>query len=293
MTTIDLGPAPAAPTEPWAGVPRRVGLTLPELTHACETIGAPLPFEVATHRDDGLDARLGQTRSAAEAEALARAVAGFGEGSTSLQRRDLLDTNGTLDAGIAGALGLLATPEVVIDLDVVVDGLRGRAWHRQKGEAAASLATVDGLVFELSWYPSAAWAAELGRTATLPGDTARLTSAVPEQLEVPFATADAVFEALRTGRGDLVPVLTEGDVVVSSALEALSTEAHGRLRAVVATTADPENPLIGTVSWTLVNDGWRSMRTVSLDGELTLLITSVEPSELAADLAPVLAEVAR
>ncbi|MFE7226081.1 hypothetical protein ACFU7D_14920 [Nocardioides sp. NPDC057577] len=293
MTTIDLGPAPAAPTEPWAGVPRRVGLTLPELTHACEAIGAPLPFEVATHLDDGLDARLGQTRSAAEAEALAHAVAGFGEGSTSLRRRELLDADGTLDAGIAGALGLLATPEVVIDLDVVVDGLRGRAWHRQKGEAAASLATVDGLVFELSWYPSAAWSTELGRTATVPGETARLTSAVPEQLEVPFATADAVFEALRTGRGDLVPVLTDGDVVVSRALEALSTEAHGRLRAIVATTVDPENPLIGTVSWTLVNDGWRSMRTVSLDGELTLLITSVEPSELAADLAPVLAEVAR
>lgn len=293
MTMIDLGPAPSAPTEPWAGVPRRVGLTLPELTHACESIGAPLPFEVSTRRDGGLDARLGHSRAATEADALARAVAGFGEGAASLRRRDLLDTDGALDAGIAGALGLLATPEVVIDLDVVVDDWRGHAWHRQKGDAAASLATVDGLVFELSWYPSTAWAAELGRTATLPGETARTTSSVPEQLEVPFAVADAVFEALRTGRGDLVPVLTEGDVVVASALEALSTETHGRLRAVVATTADPENPLIGTVSWSLVNDGWRSMRTESLDGELTLLITSVEPSELAADLAPVLAEVAR
>ena len=293
MTTIDLGPAPAAPTEPWAGVPRRVGLTVPELTQACESIGAPLPFEAATHHNDGLDARLGRSRSAAEDEALERAFDGFGVGATSLQRRDLLDADETLDAGIAGALGLLATPEIVIDLDVVVDGLRGRAWHRQKGEAAASLATVDGLVFELSWYPSAAWATELGRTATLSGDTARMTSSVPEQLEVPFAVADAVFEALRTGRGDLVPVLTEGDVVLASALEALSTETHGRLRAVVATTADPESSLIGTVSWSLVNDGWRSMRTVSRDGELTLLITSVEPSELAADLAPVLAEVAR
>lgn len=293
MTTIDLGPAPAAPTEPWAGVPRRVGLTLPELTHACETIGAPLPFEVADHQEDGLDARLGRTRAAAEAEALAEAVAGFGDGGASLQRRELLDTDGTLEPGIAGALGLLATPEVVIDLDVVVDGRRGRAWHRQKGDAAASLATVDGLVFELSWYPSSAWTAELGRTATLPGDTARMTSQVPEELEVPYAVADAVFEALRTGRGDLVPVLTEGDVVVASALEALATETHGRLRAIVATTADPESSLIGTVSWSLVNDGWRSMRTTSLDGELTLLITSVEPSELAADIAPVLAEVAR
>ncbi|TQL70748.1 hypothetical protein FB381_4690 [Nocardioides albertanoniae] len=293
MTTIDLGPAPAAPTEPWAGVPRRVGLTLSELTRACEIIGAPLPFEVNDRQEEGLDARLGRSRAAAEAEALTRAVAGFGDGATSLQRRDLLDSDGTLEAGIAGALGLLATPEVVIDLDVVVDDRRGRAWHRQKGEAAASLATVDGLVFELSWYPSAAWTTELGRTATLPGDTARMTSSVPEQLEVPFAVADAVFEALRTGRGDLVPVLTEGDIVTATALEAMATETHGRLRAIVASTTDAEDALIGTVSWSLVNDGWRSMRTVSLDGDLTLLITSVEPSELAADIARVLAEVAR
>ena len=59
------------------------------------------------------------------------------------------------------------------------------------------------------------------------------------------------------------------------------------------TAFDVRGSLIGTVSWSLVNDGWRSMRTTSLDGELTLLITSVEPSELAADIAPVLAEVAR
>ncbi|MBO0842303.1 MAG: hypothetical protein J2O46_03900 [Nocardioides sp.] len=290
MTTIDLGPAPNPGSEPWAGVPRRVGLTLPELTSACTQIGAPLPFEALPQRDDGLQSRLGVTREGTEDEALARTLTGYGDGEASLRRRDLLGDS--LDSGIAGALGLLATPEIVVDVDVVVDGVRAHAWHRQQGDAAASLATVDGLVFELSWYPARSWAAELGRVATLPSETVRRTSRVPDHLEVPYAVADAVLEAIRTGRADLIPTLTSGDSTLAEALTAVAEETHGRLRAVVATAGDPETSPIGIVSWTLVADGWRALRTTSGD-ELLLTMTSVEPSELAADLAPVLAEVAR
>lgn len=292
MTTIDLGPTPPPTSEPWAGVPRRVGLTLAELSHACAVVGAPLPFETVEASGGGLDARLGQTRSSAQDDAFAAAVAAFGDPADSLGRRHLL-IDGTLEPGVAGALGLLATPTVALDLDVAIDDLRAHAWYRQDAEAVASLATVDGLVFELSWFPVAGWTAELARVAALPDDCARRTSQVPDHLEVPFELADAVFEALRSGRADLVPVLTSGDATLTSVLTAFTNEAHGRLRAIVASVADHDSSPIGVVSWTLAADGWRALRTTSVDGELTLVITRVQPDDLAAELAPVLAEVAR
>lgn len=297
MTTIDLGAAPPPSTDTWAGVPRRVGLTLPELTYACSVIDAPMPFEVAAATAaNGLDARLGQSRSSAEDEAYAAALAATGDPAESLGRRGLLAGTGsdaTLDPGLAGALGLLATPEVAVDLDVAIGGLRGHAWHRQHGDTVATIATVDGLVFEVSWFPVAGWAAELGRAAALPEDLPSTESGVPDHVEVPFALADAVFEALRSGRGDLVPVLTSGDPTLASVLTALTTESRGRLRAVVAAVSQDDPAPIGVVSWTLVADGWRALRPQAAEDEMRVVISTVEPSELAADLAPVLAEVTR
>lgn len=301
MTTIDLGPAPAAlPDEPWAGTPRRVGLTLPELTHGCDLLEAPLPFIVTGGTPaTGLEDRLGQSRTSVQDEAFHQAVAAFGDPASSLERRGLLDGGG-LDAGVAGALGLLATPEVALDIDIAIGGLRGHAWHRQKGDAVASLATIDGLEFELSWFPTAGWADELGRVAGLPEDVVLTTSQVPDHLEVPFELADAVLEAIRAGRGDLVPVLTSGDTTLSSVLTALAVETRGRLRAIVASVNadEPGEPApIGVVSWTLVADGWRALRptlhSASGEAEPTLTLTRVDVADLATDLAPVLAEVTR
>lgn len=294
MTTIDLGPSsPAQPDEPWAGVPRRVGLTLAELRHACRLVDAPLPFDVVESGPaSGLEDRLGQSRTSAQDAAFAEAAATLGDPASSLARRGLV-VDEELDAGISGALGLLATPEVAVDLDVAVDDLRGHAWHRQKGDAVATLATTDGLLFELAWFPTAGWAAELGRAAGLPEDCGLRPSQVPDHLEVPFALADSVLEALRSGRDDLVPVLASGDATLISVLTALATEAHGRLRAIVAPVTAEGSAPIGIVSWTLVDDGWRAMRPTVRDDEATLVLTRVEPSDLAAELAPVLAEVAR
>jgi len=297
MATIDLGPgstpADESTTDTWQGVARRVGLTIPELTHACGLIDAPLPFEVVSSTPaSGLEGRLGATRSSEEAEAYAAAVEALGDPAASLDRRGLL-VDGELDAGIAGALGVLATPEVALDIDVTIGDLRGHSWHRQKDEAVAALSTVDGLVFELSWFPTAAWAAEIDRSAALPEDCELRTSQVPDHLEVPYQLADAVLEALRSGRSDLVPVLTGGDATITSVLTALATETRGRLRAMVAAVSPEAASPIGVVSWTLVSDGWRTFRPRTLDGELQLVVTSVEPADLARDLAPVLAEVAK
>lgn len=308
MTTVDLGAARADHAElggPWQGVPRRVGLTLTELRHACEVIGAPLPFTVAAPSpDSGLEGRLGASRASLAADAFDRAVAGFSDPAASLTRRGLLSTEGetvSLDPGIAGALGALATPEITLDVDVHLSNLRAHSWHRQKQGMVATLATVDGLVFELSWLPAAAWPAEIARLAALPEDFTLTPSTVPDHLEVPYELADAALEALRAGRGDLVDVLAHGDTTLIGVLNALAGEARGRLRAVVSTVpaatsaeASPEPTApIGVVSWTLVGDGWRSFRPRTVDGELQLTLASVEAADLAAELAPVLAEVAR
>lgn len=293
MTTIDLAVPPLRPAEPFAGVPRRVGLTLPELTHLCTAIGAPLAFEsAAVAPASGLDARLGQGRSATDEARYAAALAALGSPTESLSRRGLIGEDG-VEPGIAGALGLLATPSLAIELDVTIGSVHAHAWHRQNATGVATLATVDGLVFETSWFPLEAWTGELARAARLPEDTALRRSQLPDHVEVPFTVADAALEALRSGREDLVSVLTGDDPALTAVLTALVSETRGRLR-VVATTAtvEPAAP-VGVASWVLVADGWRALRTQTIDDELRLVIARVEPTDLASELAPVLAEVLR
>ena len=52
---------------------------------------------------------------------------------------------------------------------------------------------------------------------------------------------------------------------------------------------------MGVVAWTLVADGWRALRAHHDEAhrDLRLEVARVIPEDLAADLAPVLAEVAR
>src|SRR5690606_29040030 len=112
-----------------------------------------------------------------------------------------------VDPGVAGAVGLLATPGTAVDVDVVVEDVHARAWHRHGGDAVAALSTVDGLVFELSWMPVAAWPDELARVAALPEEVPLGRSEVPRHAELPFELVDAAGEALRRSRGDVVETL--------------------------------------------------------------------------------------
>ena len=50
---------------------------------------------------------------------------------------------------------------------------------------------------------------------------------------------------------------------------------------------------VGVVSWALLADGWHALRPHREDGEQRVEIRRVEPAELAAVLAPVLAEAVR
>jgi hypothetical protein len=315
MVTIDLGPPPPTPRDLLDGLPRRVALTLPELRFAAARAnGAPLPFDVhlPASAEGGLDDRLGRSRGGDEQTAYAEALDRLHDPATSLSRRGLLvgaPDDGVVDEGIIGALGLLATPTVAIDLDVAAGGVQVKSWHRQHGGAVAALSTQDGLVFELAWFPTWAWAAELARAAVVPEDLPLHDSVVPDRLDLPHDLADAAVEAARTHRTDLVGVLvanhpgavTDGegrelsDADVDIALTGLATEARGRLRALVADVSAAAPRTVGVVAWTLVADGWRALRAHHDDAhpdELLLQVARVIPEDLAADLAPVLAEVA-
>ena len=303
MPTIDLSTPP--PREPGLleALPRRVTLTLPELQLLSERAGgAPLPFEsVAAPGSSPLEGRLGASRTSTEDSAYARALDSLHDPAESLEKRGLLEES----QGLIGAIGLLATPATAIDLDVVAGPTQARVWHRSDGPAMASLATVDGLVFELVWGGSSQWAEELARIAGIPEEVSLTESQVPPVLSLPFALADAATEAVRSGRPDLVSVIAEqydgavtaaGDRTVSASdaavvLGALAGEARGRLRALVTRVADSATP-IGVVSWTLLNDGWHAVRP-RFGAEPRVEVCLVSAADLASEIAPVLAEVAR
>ena len=312
MSTIDLGaapaPAPAAPPAVLAALPRRVALTLPELRLAAERAsGAPLPFDLATPRPASeLDARLGLSRGTAEEQAYAAALAALHDPTETLARRGLLesaDPAARLDPGLAGAMGLLATPTVALEIDVCAAGVRLHAWHRRAGDAVATLATVDGLVFELAWFSTDAWAGELARVAVLPEEHALGDSALAHDVvDLPFELASTAAEAQRSGRADLLPVLAGTHAVtgdarplsraeVVTALGALTSEAQGRLRVMAADVSGASTSVVGVVSWTLLADGWRALRPHHSGDQLRVEVRRVRAEELAGELAPVLAEV--
>jgi hypothetical protein len=185
--------------------------------------------------------------------------------------------------------------------------VQAKAWHREAAGAVATLATVDGIVFELAWFDAPQWPAELSRVAVTPEDVAPGTSVVPPHLDLPFDLASAAGEALRTGRSDLLPVLVaqhsgrvvDGDgaaltdVEVQALLSGLYVETRGRIRALVTDVSAGETAVVGVVSWVLLADGWRALRPHHSGDEPRVELRRVDPVDLATELAPVLAEVTR
>lgn len=303
MPTIDLSTPPSRQPGLLEALPRRVTLTLPELRLLAERAGgAPLPFQTVTAPGSSpLEGRLGESRATTEDAAYLQALESLHDPEESLGTRGLLDES----EGLIGAIGLLATPATAIDLDIAAGPTQARVWHRSDGPAMASLATVDGLVFELVWGASTQWAEEIARIAVIPEELTLTTSQVPAVVTLPFPLADAAAEAVHSGRPDLLAVLAaqyDGDVTASGGrtlstaeatvvLGALAGEARGRLRALVTQVGDSPAP-IGVVSWTLLNDGWHAVRP-RFGAEPRIEICLVTAADLAAELAPVLAEVTR
>lgn len=315
MATIDLTTPTETPDSLLGGLPRRVALTLPELQLVAELAGnAPLPFDVTEPQAGSLEGRMGQTRGSADDASYLAAISSLYDPMESLTRRGLL-VDGVLDSGAAGAVGLLATPAVAVDLDVRVGEVQAKAWHREAGGAVATLGTVDGIVFELGWFDTQQWPTELSRAAVVPEDVALsvdgrgeiAATAVPGEADLPFDLASVAAEALRAGRTELLPVLIrsyDGRVLdgagrairegeVQSLLTSLYDEARGRMRVLVTDVTAGEGAVVGVVSWVLVADGWRALRPSHAHDEPRVQIRRVEPVDLANELAPVLAEVMR
>ena len=175
MVTIDLTTPPVPPASFLDGMARRLALTLPELRLVADLAGgAPLPFDLppaagATDGTGGLSGRLGASRGSTEDSAYTDALGTLHDPDENLRRRGLVTDDGA-DPGLLGAVGLLATPTLALDLDVAAGTTQVKAWHRQSGDAVASLSTCDGIVFELAWFPVDQWTAELGRVTTVPED---------------------------------------------------------------------------------------------------------------------------
>ena len=306
MPTIDLSPtADDTGGTPLESAPRRVGLTLPELQHAAAAAGdAPLPFDLAPPlRAVGLEDRLGQSRTTSADQSYRSVVAALPDPEASLGRRGLL-ADGALDAGVAGALGMLASPDLALDVDVRCGDVQAKAWHRASGDAVASLATVDGVVFELAWFPVTAWPDELARVAAVSEEVRLAESAVPPLVDLPYVLADGATEARAGQRADLLEALIarhDGAVrgpdgplsraETMQVLAALADEAQGRLRAIVAEVGLMQ--AVGVVAWTLLADGWHALRPYLDDGEQRVEVRAVTPRDLAATLAPALTEASR
>lgn len=308
MATVDL----SQPTRPVADhllaeLPRRLTLTLPELTLAAELAGgAPLPFAHQSSRPGyALPADSMDPGTSVEDRAYATALATLPPARETLSTRGLLldgsEGRSGLEPGLAGAVGLLAAGTLGLDLDVRVGEQRVRAWHRQGGPAVASLATADGLVFELSWFGVPNWPAELARVAHLPPDLPTGTSRVPDELCTPFALLDAVGEALRSGRPELVGVLVGNSSLsvsadgrplsaadAEAALCAVHEETRGRLRVLAAPLGASSEPRVGLVSWLLLADAWHEVAPDPDDTEPRVRLRRVAPTGLAAAVAPVL-----
>ncbi|MCD4532786.1 hypothetical protein LRP67_01630 [Nocardioides sp. cx-169] len=308
MTTIDLSTPPPAPAGTLESLPRRATLTLTELRLVAEAAGgAPLPFDLTAPPDaPPLEGRLGQTRGTSEDRAYVAAVASLHDGADSLSRRGLM-VGGTVDEGLVGAVGLLATPTLALDLDVTAGDVQAKAWHRQDADAVATLATVDGIVFELAWFANGHWPSELARVAVIPEDLALRDSVVPDEVDLPYELVDAAVEAVAAARHDLLPVLAAqhsqsardaqgrslGESELVAILTALSGEAQGRLRGLVADVSSEATTVVGVVSWVLLADGWRALCPHLEDDVLRVLVRRMDAADLAQHLAPVLAEVSR
>ena len=209
-------PAAADASDLLDGLPRRAALTLPELQLVAERAGnAPLPFGryQPGPRRPASTTGSGRARPAPTwrrtptpwPDSTTRGSRCRGAGSDRPRQR----ADAAVDDGLLGAVGLLATPTLALDLDITAGGVQAKAWHRQSGDAVAALSTQDGVVFELAWFPTWAWAAELGRVAVIPEDVALRDSRGARRRRPAARARGRRDRGGRRNRRDLVAVLVD------------------------------------------------------------------------------------
>ena len=154
-------------------------------------------------------------------------------------------------------------------------------------------------MFELAWFESGHWPAELSRVAVIPEDLNIGESTVPATADLPYELLDAGAEALRSSRSDLLStvVLTTpaprldadgkalDDATAAAVVTALVGETRGRLRALVA-DVEAGGSVVGVLSWVLLEDGWRVLRPHHEEDAHRVEVRRVEPADLASVLGP-------
>jgi hypothetical protein len=336
VVRLGTGGEPAARPSPASTLPAAVRLDLAELLLLAERCGSPrLPLDLDASADadgDPSTARLqerlaGGTRSTGDQarDLVAAAHQRVADDSTAvasgLVALGLLDDAGTPHRDVVTALGVLAAPEVMLVLDLVVRREPGadradadradadredrlRSWFAVRGDVVAQLATATGLDHELAWYGVGGLTAALTRAATV--DDEEPAPPVP-MLDVPFEVFTDGTEAVRRDRDDLLaevvrrtpaPTLVDGVPASATAtaelVAGLETSTTGRLRLVVSGAGNPEErAVLGVVTWLRTGGGWRELSARTVDGVPTVRISPVGPGDLARSVGPVLAQVVR
>ena len=210
----------------------------------------------------------------------------------------LAPPGGPLDETMVGALGLLEDPEVRVDVDVAVDRSghewRAHSWQGLRAGRVATISTVDGSTYELSWLVDAMWRPELARAATVRPSSSPVPGqqVMPDLVELPYDVLLATGEAWHRRRADLVAELgrrlgddlrvngqpAPGDRV--ALLGALHAETMGRLQALVSCEGR-----VGLIAWLRYSDGWRQLTPVTRDGENFVRMEKVDEFHLGVEVA--------
>ena len=299
MVTIDLTTPPAPPASFLDGMARRLALTLPELRLVADLAGgAPLPFDLqptegATAGAGSLSGRLGASRGSTEDSAYTDALGTLHDPDDTLRRRGPGHRRGRRPrpprrGRPAGHAPAGARPR-----------RRGR---RHPGEGLAPPVRRRGREpvhlrrhrLRDRVVPGRPVDRRAGPRHRGPrGPAADRLRTCPALLDVPYALADAVGEAIRSGRSDLVPVLmsqAEGDGPRRRRGPRRGRGQRGRCppstpRAAAGCASSPprspraRRPRSGVVSWVLLDDGWHSLTPRHDDGA-RVSVARVEPDDL-------------
>ena len=151
---------------------------------------------------------------------------------------------------LTDALATFGSPEVIVDLDLVVRG-GGQlcSWHRLRGARVTAVSAADDATLALAWFDAARWPGALAQAATVEA---------PDVGPPPPATVDVAFDALVAGRAG-----------------ARLRDSAGRLRVTVAGRRG-----VGWVSWVLFTDGWRELTPYVERGVPMVRLRSVPPERL-------------
>ena len=181
MVTIDLTTPPAEPATFLDGLPRRIALTLPELRLAA-ALGGRRPAPLRRRRGRRPRCPRGPPRPVPRRPPTTRRTPPRWARCTTRPRRCAAAACSPTPASTPAwpARSGCSPPRGSPSTSTwPPPAARSKAWHRQAGGAVATLATCDGIVFELAWFPTDQWPGELARVAVIPDDLDLRDSAVP------------------------------------------------------------------------------------------------------------------